>query len=373
MDSEISTLKRTETVALKLRRLYEQHGYVKYRMNQFEEYAFYMENRNFLRDDKFITFTDRGGRLMALKPDITLSIAKNVREDGTSQRLYYSENIYRTAPHTGDFCEINQTGLEFIGSLDIYKTTEVLTLALKSLAVIDSSFVLTVSHMGIVSGLLDSLQADYAVRKKLIQCIQRKNAHDAARICDESGIPAEEKERILGVLAIGGPVRQEAEKLRALARPGEMQRAAEELYTLGVYLEKSEFAGRVVLDFDTVSHTQYYNGLLFCGYIEGVASAALVGGRYDRLLERMGKGRLQAMGFAIDFYVLDRFLKEKNDRAVNAVVLYGAETDPALVARTAESLIAQGLRTVCERELPPALRYDTVVDLREKTDGGNEQ
>ena len=77
MESEISILKKSELAELRLRRLFEQYGYQKYRMNQFEEYAFYIENKNFLGSDSFITFNDKDGKLMALKPDVTLSMEKN--------------------------------------------------------------------------------------------------------------------------------------------------------------------------------------------------------------------------------------------------------------------------------------------------------
>ena len=96
MNIQSEILKKADIVSLKLRQLYEQSGYVKYRMNQFEEYGFYLENKNFLGNGSYITFTDKGGRLMALKPDVTLSIVKNVKNDvKDSQRLYYVENIYR--------------------------------------------------------------------------------------------------------------------------------------------------------------------------------------------------------------------------------------------------------------------------------------
>ena len=66
---------------------------------------------------------------MALKPDVTLSIVKNAAVGGT-QRIYYSESIFRTRKGTNEFAELKQTGLEYLGSIDIHATAEVIGLAL---------------------------------------------------------------------------------------------------------------------------------------------------------------------------------------------------------------------------------------------------
>ena len=79
MNFDLSILKRAERTALQLRALAERAGYRKYQMGRFEEYGLYQQNRNFLASEQVLTFTDLDGRLLALKPDVTLSIAKNVQ------------------------------------------------------------------------------------------------------------------------------------------------------------------------------------------------------------------------------------------------------------------------------------------------------
>ena len=68
-----------ERAGLLLRELYHQHGYQSYRMSKFEPYDLYARNKSFLVSENILTFTDTDGRLMALKPDVTLSIIKNIR------------------------------------------------------------------------------------------------------------------------------------------------------------------------------------------------------------------------------------------------------------------------------------------------------
>ena len=72
-------LRKDEQVLYSLRDLYRQYGYQQYQVTKFEEYDLYVRNKNFLVSENMLTFTDTNGKLMALKPDITLSIVKNAR------------------------------------------------------------------------------------------------------------------------------------------------------------------------------------------------------------------------------------------------------------------------------------------------------
>ena len=123
-----------EKAIYNLRTLYRRFGYTRFKMSKFEEYDLYVRNKDFLISDGIITFTDTNGRLLALKPDVTLSIIKNAKDvKGAVEKLYYNENVYRISQDSHSFKEINQTGLECIGDISIYDICEVLYLAVKSL------------------------------------------------------------------------------------------------------------------------------------------------------------------------------------------------------------------------------------------------
>jgi len=103
MELDLKILKPQERVSLQLRILYEREGYRKYHMGRFEEYSLYQENRRFLSSEQVITFTDLDGRLLALKPDVTLSIARtpsrfpeNAR--GTTIRKMSTVPAWRATP-----------------------------------------------------------------------------------------------------------------------------------------------------------------------------------------------------------------------------------------------------------------------------------
>ncbi|MBQ1596028.1 MAG: ATP phosphoribosyltransferase regulatory subunit, partial [Clostridia bacterium] len=156
-------LKTEERAAITLRTLYSRYGYQPYKMSKFEEYDLYARNKDFLVSDSVITFTDTTGKLMALKPDVTLSIIKNYKDEpGVTQRVYYNENVYRVSDETHQYKEILQTGLECMGEIDFFNLCEVLRLAVESLRSLSGEFVLEISHMGILSGLLNSADVDKA-------------------------------------------------------------------------------------------------------------------------------------------------------------------------------------------------------------------
>ena len=76
-----------ERISLTLQSLYQAYGYRKYKVGKFEEYDLYAQNRNFLSDDRILTFSDINGQIMALKPDVTLSIIKNTRDDDRLRKV----------------------------------------------------------------------------------------------------------------------------------------------------------------------------------------------------------------------------------------------------------------------------------------------
>ena len=118
MEIELKSFTPAEQATFRLRALYEGAGYRKYRASRFEEYALYQEYQRFLPDSQVITFTDLDGKLRAIKPDVTLSIAKNAQPTaGECKKYYYTEQICRPSRESHTFSEISQMGLECIGAV----------------------------------------------------------------------------------------------------------------------------------------------------------------------------------------------------------------------------------------------------------------
>ena len=169
MQLDLSRFSPAERSTLQLRVLYEGAGYRKFRCSHFEEYSLYQQNERFLSDSQVITFTDLDGKLRAIKPDVTLSIAKNAQPTaGECKKYYYTEQICRPSRESHTFSEISQMGLVCIRAVGAAEQAEVVRLALESLASLEVPTVLEVSHMGFVTALLDTLHVDAAARPRLL-------------------------------------------------------------------------------------------------------------------------------------------------------------------------------------------------------------
>ena len=349
-------LKPEERAVFALRQLYRRYGYLPYKMSKFEEFEYYIANKDFLLSDRFITFNDIGGRLLALKPDVTLSIVKSRdAAPGCKQKVYYNENIYRVSGSTRRFTEIMQTGLECIGDIDLYDIYEAVSLAAQSLGLIAEDFILQVSHLGILSAALDATGADSDFRQAAIGYIAEKNAHDLTRLCRENGV---DPEKLTGFVEIRGSRADVIARLESIIPCP----ALEELKALSTLLDGSPYAHRIIFDFSVVGNMNYYNGIVMGGFIQGVDQRLLSGGQYDFLLEKLGRSG-GAIGFALYLDLLEQLPNPRRGSDVDVLLLYD---DPAAVPAAVEDLTRSGKTVSAQKAIPHRLRFKEVLDLRKE-------
>ena len=293
---------REERALFKLRQLYSDFGYSQYRMSKFEEYDLYVKNKDFLVSDNVITFTDTDGRLLALKPDVTLSIIKNSKDaDSGVMKVYYNENVYRVSKGTHTFREIMQAGVECVGDIGVTEEREVVTLAAKSLESVSDSYVLEISSLDIVSGMLDFLGISEGARRTVLECLGEKNVHGAMKMAEAEGVTEEGIALIKELISLHGSPETVIPVLSKFALNDMIRDAIEELSAVVASLGDN----RIRIDFSVVNNTSYYNGIAIRGFVSGIPTPVLLGGRYDRLMKRM-KRRSRAIGFAVYLDELSR-------------------------------------------------------------------
>ena len=304
MEFSLANLQPKERASFALRALYEAAGCRKYHMGRFEEYGLYQENRSFLSSEQVITFTDLDGRLLALKPDVTLSIAKTAQPaPGETLRYYYHENVYRPSAESHTFKEISQMGLEMLGAVGEAQVQQAVCLAARSLDALGAEWVLEVSHMGYLFGLFDALGVPDAARAKLLEKLREKNAHELRAAAGAAGLADAAADILCSVLNLCGSYADTLAKAAALCRNDAMRAAVAELEALAVPLEKA--GGVIRLDMTLAGEMEYYNGLVFQGYLKALPRPLLKGGRYDLLMQKFTPGA-GAIGFAVYLDELDR-------------------------------------------------------------------
>ena len=299
-----------ERIGFRLRALYSSCGYSRYRMSKFEEYDLYSRNKDFLFSEGVITFTDTNGRLMALKPDVTLSIVKNGKDTpGQIRKVYYHENVYRVSSAEDGFREQTQVGVECMGDVDGACVAEVLKLAAESLKLCAEDFVLEISHLDILSAFVDRIAPDARVREQILECAGEKNIHGIRRICMENGLAEGAEQPLTELLSLYGAPKTVMPKIRALAEENGVADAAAELSRAVAGFTGTDMENRIQIDFSATGDMKYYNGIAFKGFISGIPGSVLSGGQYDHLMRRMGR-RDRAVGFAVFLNMMERLKEE---------------------------------------------------------------
>ena len=348
-----------ERVSFSLRALFEGRGYSRYKMNKFEEYDLYARNRDFLGDHGAITFLDTNGRLMALKPDVTLSIVKNTRDDAQLRKLYYNENVYRVSKNSGTFRELPQMGLECLGPIDDYCVCEVLSLALDSLRTISQDCVLDISHLGLLSGLVDAIGIPADRKEEALKLIGEKNLHELAALCRECGVPSETADILRAAVSLSGAPTEVLPQLKCLLADLMDTAPLDRLLTITSALDDSDV---LRFDFSTVGDIRYYNGIVFKGFLKGLPGSILSGGQYDRLMENMGR-RGGAIGFAIYMDALAPLQQRSDAFDVDTVLLYEADTPLSVIGDAVRSLEQEGRSVLAQRQRPEGIRCRQVITL----------
>jgi ATP phosphoribosyltransferase regulatory subunit len=196
-----------------------------------------------------------------------------------------------------------QMGLECIGDAGNAIAAEVIDLAEQSLALVaeDYDYILKVSDVDILTLLVDGMSDSGSVRSELLKLVSAKNLHGIESLCAENDIPEEKCRTLTELLKVYGTPPEVMPEIEEICRGTEAEEEVSELADVlkGLYPEGGEKDDRkIVLDFSIVGDTNYYNGMAFEGYIEGIPECVLIGGRYDKLMRRMKK-KSRAIGFAI--------------------------------------------------------------------------
>lgn len=301
MQIDQNILKFEEKAVFMLRSLYSGYGYRQFKMSKFEEYDLYSKNKDFLVSDGVITFNDVGGKLLALKPDVTLSIIKNSKgQKGMSEKYYYNENVYRISEASHTYKEIMQTGLECIGDIAEEQVFEVVLLAVKSLELIHQSFFFELCHIGLINALLEENSIEFELRTKIFTAINEKNSGELKKLLNE-----EQFKKLKCLTKTYKDYKDTLTAIKKSSKGEDTLKYLTELENVCQKLENDGYGDKIKIDFSIANFGGYYSGIVFKGFISGISSQVLSGGQYDKLMKRMGKNS-SALGFAVYLDTLER-------------------------------------------------------------------
>ncbi|MBR6789840.1 MAG: ATP phosphoribosyltransferase regulatory subunit, partial [Oscillospiraceae bacterium] len=299
--------------------------------------------------------TDLKGRLLAVKPDLTMPIARlaatRLKGHPLPLRLFYNQNIYRVSPAlSGRSDEIDQIGIELIGSGTRRADLEVIVTAIEAMKhATKADFRLEIGHIGIFNALIRALELDN-IRKEEIRCLIESKNYPAL---NDQLDRMKNREAALALRKLpalfGGE--EVLEELCALTGLPEIDGVVAYLRSILKDLESLGLMDRVTLDLGIVNRNDYYTGIVFQGYLEGAGDIVLSGGRYDKLLSDYGVD-LPAVGFGINVdSVAQAAKRELRFKLLPDVLIYAYPGYEVRAFKEIEKLVNLGFRaefSVCE-------------------------
>lgn len=284
--------------------IFEKWGYKEVITPTLEFYETFNHDSQTLREEDMYKFFDNKGRILVLRPDMTIPIARVVetklKDTEFPIKLRYTSNVFRVhASLGGKRNEYTDCGVEFIGLEDKKSDLEVLVLALEALKKLGlKDFKLEIGNIGFFNGAFKNLAINQEYKESIAQFIEDKNLKSLEDYLSELDIKEEYRKFFNKLPWMFGDkkILDEAKKLAFNDDIKENLEYLEELYS---ELESLGYGDNVTFDLGMVPRLNYYTGIIFRGYGEGVGNTLLRGGRYDNLI-KSSNAYVPAIGFSID-------------------------------------------------------------------------
>jgi ATP phosphoribosyltransferase regulatory subunit len=300
---------------------------------------------------------DEGGRVLVLRPDLTIPIARLVAtrmadHPGPVRVSYLARAFRPPAPGRAEPAEQRQAGVELVGASGPGADAEALALLVQSLRAAGlGELRVGVGDVSLTAAVLDGLAIAPGSRDALGAALAARSFVDWRRLA-RAAMPEGPGSALLAELPSlrGGGELLERIATEVPAARGACGRLEE---TLGL-LERHGAREQVIVDLGVLRDWPYYSGVVFEAYAPGVGSPVAVGGRYDGLAGRFGRPR-PAVGFGIQLDLLHRALMASGEPPAppaDGVVLVGG-LDRELQAASAARAAGVAVVAVAEDEPDP--------------------
>lgn len=304
-----------------------------------------------IKQELMYKFSDKKGRLLSLRADSTLPIARiaatRLQNEAKPLRLYYLQKVYRNNPSLmGKNDEAMQAGIELLGASGLRADLEAITTACDSLSACEEDFRLELSYAGFLKSLLDDLNSTEDIKEDIKGFIESKNYGALDSLLDD----LDQTETVSAIRNLprmfgGNEVLLEAYKL---SNNDAIRNKLDYLKKIYDMLGEYGLKDRLIIDLGLVNRNDYYSDIVFSGYVEGIADAVLTGGRYDKLIDNFGLS-MPAIGFGIDVDALTSNLlcREKiKYSSETKILVHGIDGFEIKAIEYAKSLRANGIQ--CE-------------------------
>ncbi len=318
------------TVSAMLSSVFADRGFHEVLTPGLEFYDLFAEEISGIPMEYMFKMSDAKGRLMVMRPDSTLPIARmaatRLQNAEKPLRFYYNQRVYRNnLGLTGRSNEVMQAGIELIGAKGMRADLEVITTAVEALSKCVPDFRIEIGHAGFFRALANRLPISAGRREKIRFYIESKNYSALNSTLDKlEQTPYVNIIRQLPRLFGGIEV---LEKACTLCDDQEALQTLDYIREIYRHLSRFGLGDRLMIDLGLVQRNDYYSSIVFSGYVLGSGEPVLIGGRYDNLLDSF-EAPAPAIGFGINVDALARVMLKRGSippKRTTAVLVH-AET-----------------------------------------------
>ena len=333
--------------------IFDGWGYEEIATPSVDFYALFERGMGVVEAARSFRFTDTDGRMLALRPDVTSSVARAAATLFASAprplRFCYAASVFRQRPrsHAEWRRQSRQLGCELIGAGGADADFEMLSIAAETLSRLGLKFCITLNHTGIFKGIAEQLGLDQLERERARRLIDARDAAELESFLKARADSGASVTLLAGLLARLSGKREVLTQARGAAPCGTSLDALDALERTWDVIESLELTDSFDIDLGDVSELDYYTGLVFKIYAEGAGGRVGSGGRYDELTANFGRSE-PSTGFVLDLDALTEIIAQGGDfetknGARNTASVVGGESASARF-REAKQRRARGER-----------------------------
>lgn len=325
-DFTIDECRKREKIINAITNCFRKWGYSEISTPTIEYYDTFNHKTQSLKEEEMYKFFDNRGRILVLRPDMTVPVARlantKLKDMKLPLKLFYNANVFRVHESLGGKRnEYLDCGIELIGADGEKVDLEVLVTALEVLKALDTKkdFKLEVGNVNILKSALEDMNLSKKDKENIIELINKKSLINLKEYLEKLDIKNEYKKFLTKIPWLFGGYEM-ITKAKEVAFNEKIENNIAYLEKIYLNLKNLGYEKYISVDMSMVPRVNYYSGIIFKGYVNGIGSTVLRGGRYDNLLESFGKN-ISAIGFSIDVNLLISACDYKENAVNEKIVL----------------------------------------------------
>lgn len=343
-----------ELIEQNIMQVFKGLGYQNIQPPMFEYYDLYENQNGDISQEKLFKFFDAQGRILALRPDITTSIARimatKADESDFPARLCYLGSAFRyNGSNNALNSEFTQAGIELVGQSGAAADAEVIILTIRSLIAAGlKDFQIDIGQTDFFKGLATEARLSKEDTDSLRNFIDYKDTPSIAALVSDMDIDEQTKKLFTMLPSLFGGL-EVLDTVSKFSLNKISKAAIDNLASVYNIIKKCGYLDYVSIDLGMLQSIDYYTGIIFKGFTYNIGFSICGGGRYDTLTQQFSKS-IPAVGVAISINrILSALQRQKKITAkpkIDALV-YAQKEMEALAIKLATILSDKGYIARC--------------------------